>query len=108
MKSPALLSGMLLFVLSCGSVQRSSEDERLPCQSGHAVLVVHNRGGSVDIVEGRTGSNARSVVALVGPGSHEVKIRNSWAYHYFARRQSDGRIASGRNGSVEIHRECRA
>jgi hypothetical protein len=96
--------------LSCGSVNTRSRDERLLCPSGRAVLAVRNSDSEVGIVEGRSGSGARTVIAVVSQGSHEVQIRNSWAYYYFARRQSDGRHVShisGRRGSVELQRECR-
>jgi hypothetical protein len=110
MKAGILVSAMVVVTVSCGSANARVADEYLLCPSGQAVLVVRNNDSDVEIVEARAGSGARAVIAIVGRGSHQVQIRNTGGYYYYARRLDDGRYVSqrgGRRGSVELHRECR-
>jgi hypothetical protein len=75
----------LLVVLSACATAPQTEEPVQTCH-GTMTLVVRNHTDShVEVVESRSGSGSRTVIAIVGPGSHEVTIRNETGYHYSAR-----------------------
>jgi hypothetical protein len=75
---------LLLLLSGCATAPKMEE----PVQTCHGTvtLVVRNHTDShVEVVESRSGSGSRTVIAIVGPGSHEVTIRNETGYYYSAR-----------------------
>jgi hypothetical protein len=82
-----------------------------PCD-GRALLVVRNRAGEVEIVETRRGSGARTVVAIVGSGFHELPIRAEPDYRYYARPIESRRVLARLDrdrvdSAVSLERICR-
>lgn len=84
------------------------------CDQGRPVLVVRNESPySVQVVESRIGSGRREVVAELGPGRHEVRVRNEPGYSYRVERLGGGTLrastsrASLQERAVSVERECR-
>lgn len=84
-----------------------------PCPERRVLVVRNNTGGEVEIVESRTGSGARTVIAYVRAGVQEIPIRNDYEYAYSARAVG-GRTTMAttnrtrvRDRTVELIRECR-
>lgn len=84
------------------------------CNQGRPVLVVRNESPySVQVVESRIGSGRRDVVAELGPGRHEVHVRNEPGYSYRVERLGGGAVrastsrASLRAQAISLERECR-
>ena len=78
------------------------------------VLVVRNQsGGDIEIVESRRGSGGRTVIAIVGPGTSEVRIHSEPEYVYSARHVGGRTIITAtsrsrvRDHAVTMSRECR-
>lgn len=76
------------------------------CDGERLLVVRNNTGYTMDIVESRIGSGARVVIASVGPGRHEIAIRN--AYSYSARPGPDVRVGLARSANdVMLDYQCR-
>ena len=112
----APLVAAIVFSSACASagVQPGQAEQDDDCQNSNAVLVVRNEtGGEVQIVESRIGSGGQTVVTTLGPGRHEVRIRNEPGYSYSAQRVGGGATLAAtsrpRAGdrAVTLERECR-
>ncbi len=110
------LAAALVLSTACASagVQAGQAPSDDYCQNSNAVLIVRNEtGGDVQIVESRTGSGGRTVVTTLGPGRHEVRIRNEPDYAYSAERVGGGETFAATSApragdrSVVLERECR-
>lgn len=84
------------------------------CERGNPVLVVRNASGrEVEIVETRIGSAGRAVIAVVGNGRHEVRIRNESRFAYAAQPVGGGTVYAVtsrgrvRERTVLLEKACR-
>lgn len=114
----SVLLAVAMVTAACASAggPAAQSDGRVPCAQGDAVIVVRNQTNAVvQIVESRIGSGLRSVIGEVGPGRHELRVRNDYSYAYAAQRVDGAggvlaatsrprRLASS---AVRINRECR-
>jgi hypothetical protein len=113
---PLLAAAVLTAACASAGGPAAQSNGRVPCEQGDAVIVVRNQTNAViQIVESRIGSGLRSVIGEVGPGRHELRVRNDYSYAYAAQR------VDGRGGvlavtsrprrlaasAVRISRECR-
>ncbi|HEX6911734.1 MAG TPA: hypothetical protein VF142_15130 [Longimicrobium sp.] len=113
--APLLAALVLSSACASGGVQPGQAGHDDDCENSSAVLVVRNQsGGEVQIVETRIGSGGRTVVTTLGPGRHEVRIRNEPGYAYAAERVGGGatlavtsRPRAG-DRAVTLERECRS
>jgi hypothetical protein len=111
------LLATLVLAAACASSRPQASAAALSgyvCDQGNPVLVVRNTSGrEVEIVESRTGSGGRAVIAVVGSGRHEVRIRNETAYSYVAQEVGGGTVFSAtsrprvRERAVILEKECR-
>ena len=96
------------FALACARQAPAppTDTETSVCQGTRMLVVRNNTGHSMDIVESRIGSGARDVVATVGPGRHEMTIRNGYSYH--ARPSPGVRLGPARSRQdVTLDHVCR-
>lgn len=104
----------LVLVAACVSAGSGGE-QPAPVErcEGRAVLMVRNStGGDIELHESRNG--ARTLIAVLGPGVHEIDIRNESGYSYVARPiyDEDAYAATSRprardRRNVAMSRECR-
>lgn len=93
----------------------SSEGPRTgpPCPARRVLVVRNNLLVEVEIVESRTGSGSRMVIAYAPPGVQEFAIKNDYQYTYSARPVEGGTTITStsrsraRDRAVSLSRECR-
>lgn len=112
----APLFAALVLSSACASagMQAAEAEHDDYCENSNAMLIVRNQtSGEVQIVESRIGSGGMTVVTTLGPGRHEVRIRNEPGYSYSAQRVGGGATLAAtsrpRAGdrAVTLERECR-
>lgn len=114
--TPLFAAAVLTAACASAGGPPAQSDGQVPCAQGDAVIVVRNQTNAVvQIVESRIGSGLRSIIGEVGPGRHELRVRNDYTYAYAAQRV-DGRggvlAVTSRprrlaSAAVRINRECR-
>ncbi len=116
-KRAGFLLAIFLVTGGCAAGTSRPEEGTLawePCK-GQLILVVKNRtGAELEITESRRYSGARTVIAVVGTGTHELVIRDQPGMSYGARlpggeltvaTTNRSRVRDRRN--VTFARECR-
>lgn len=91
--TPALLITATVALMGCTAAKESPEaaDQPPPPCEGPAVLIVQNNSGrEIEIVEVRRLSGGRHVVAVLGPGRHEISARPEREIGYAARAAEGG------------------
>lgn len=114
-RTTPLLAAALL-VNACAGATTGTRQPRsgVVCEDGRPVLIVRNDSGmTLQIVESRIGSGGRMVIREIGPGRHEIDVRNDWTYSYSAQRAGGGNTLAATSWrgqpdrSVTLDRECR-
>ena len=114
--APFFAAAVLAAACASAGGPAAQSSGRMPCAEGNAVIVVRNQTNAVvQIVESRIGSGLRSVIGEVGPGRHELRVRNDYSYAYAAQRVDGAggvlavtsRPRRRASSAVRISRECR-